>query len=86
MTSYIFTKQVRLKSSYSEIHSIALRLLQTSKGFWVFCSVNHFSEGGVNAKNNVTCSSSLAENDSGLLSEGEGNSAYERGGDARRKF
>ena len=36
------------------------------KGFWVFCSVNHFSEGGVNANHNVTCSPNLAENDSRL--------------------
>ena len=33
------------------------------RDFGFFCSVNHFSEGGVNANHNVTCSPSLAEND-----------------------
>ena len=47
--------------SYSEIRCIALRVSQTSKGFWVFLSRQSFSEGGVNANLNVTCSHSLAE-------------------------
>ena len=38
-----------------------------------FCSVNHFSEGGVKANHNVTCSPSLAENDSRLLKNSEEN-------------
>ena len=38
-----------------------------------FCSVNHFSEGGVNANHNVTRWPSLAENDSVLLKNSEGN-------------
>ena len=38
------------------------------KDFGFVCSVNHLiSEGGVNANHNVTCSSSLAENDSTLI-------------------
>ena len=41
--------------------------------FGFFCSVNHFSEGGVNANHNVTCLPSLAENDSRLLKNSEGN-------------
>ena len=45
---------------YRVICCIALRVLQTDFGF--FCSVNHFSEGEVNANHNVTCSPSLAEN------------------------
>ena len=36
--------------------------LRTDFGF--FCSVSHFSEGEVNANPTVTCSPSLAENDS----------------------
>ena len=47
---------------YRVICCIALRVLQTDFGF--FCSVNHFSEGEVNANHNVTCSPSLTENDS----------------------
>ena len=44
------------------------------RDFGLFCSVNHFSEGGVNANHNyVTCTSSLAENDSRLLKSSEGN-------------
>jgi len=35
----------------------------------LFCSVNHFSEGGVNA----TCLPSLAENESRLFKNSEGN-------------
>ena len=35
------------------------------RNFGFFCSVNHFSEGGVNANHNVTCSPSLAENSKG---------------------
>jgi len=34
------------------------------RDFGFFCSVNHFTEGGVNANHNVTRSPSLAENDS----------------------
>ena len=56
-----------LSNLYSEIRCIALFVLQTSKGFWVFCSVNHFSEGGVNARCKV------AEKDSRLLKNSEGN-------------
>ena len=40
---------------------------------WVFCSVNHFSEGGVNANHNVTCSPSLTENDSRMFKNSEEN-------------
>ena len=43
------------------------------RDFGFFCSVNHFSEGVVNANHNVTCSPSSAENDSGLLKNSEGN-------------
>ena len=43
------------------------------RDFGFFCSVNHFSEGGVNANHNVTCSPSLAENDPRLLKNSEGN-------------
>ena len=43
------------------------------RDFGFLCSVNHFSEGGVNANHNVTCTSSLAENDSRLLKNSEGN-------------
>ena len=44
------------------------------RDFRFFCSVNHFSEGWtVNANHNVTCSPSLAENDSRLLKNSEGN-------------
>jgi len=38
-----------------------------------FCSVNHFSDGGVNANHNVKRSLSLVENDSRLLNNSEGN-------------
>ena len=41
--------------------------------FGFFCSVNHFSKGEVNANHYVTCSPSLAENDSRLLKNSEGN-------------
>ena len=34
------------------------------RDFGFFCSVNHFSEGGVNGNRIVTCSPSLAKNDS----------------------
>ena len=57
---------------FSEIHCIAQRVLQTSKGFWVFSSVNHFSEGRVNTNHNNVLSS-LAENDSTLFKNSEGN-------------
>ena len=43
------------------------------RDFGFVCSVNHFSEGGVNANHNVTCSASLAKNDSRLLKNSEGN-------------
>ena len=52
-----------------EVRCIELRVLQT----WVLCSVNHFSEGGVNANHIVTCSPSLTENDSRLLKNSVGN-------------
>ena len=62
---------------YSEIRCIALLFLQTQKlvrsDFGFFCSVNHFSESGVSVNHNVTCSPSLAENDSRLLKNSEGN-------------
>ena len=45
--------------------------LQWDFGF--FCSVNHFSEGGVYANDSVPCLSSLAENDSRLLKNSEVN-------------
>ena len=41
------------------------------RDFRFFCSVNHFSEGGVSANHNVTCSRSLAENDSRPLKNSE---------------
>ena len=41
-------------------------LTYRARDFGFFCSVNHFSEGGVNANHNVTCSPNLAENDSRL--------------------
>ena len=42
------------------------------KDFGFVCSVNHLiSEAGVNANHNVTCSPSLAENDSTLLTIGK---------------
>ena len=43
------------------------------RDFGFFCSVNHFSEGGVNANHNATCSPSLAENDSRLFKNSEEN-------------
>ena len=49
---------------YSVICCIALHVCKLRTDFGFFCSVNHFSEGGVNADHNVTCSPSLAENDS----------------------
>ena len=58
---------------YSEIRCIALRVLQTSKVFGVFWSVNHFSKGGVNANHIVTCTSCLAKNDFRRLKNSEGN-------------
>ena len=64
---------------YSEIRCIALGVLQTQKEFW--CSVNHFSESGVNANHNVTRTRPAwqAENDSRLLIENsEGNRNGER--------
>ena len=41
--------------------------------FWFFCSVNHFSEGGVNTNHYVMCLPSLAENVSRLLKNSKGN-------------
>ena len=67
---------------YNEIRCIALGVSQTSKAnvegkrrrdFGFFCSVDHLSEGGVNANHNITCSPSLAENDSRLFKNSEGN-------------
>ena len=52
---------------------MARQVLQASKGFWLICSVNHLSEGGVNENHNVTCSPSSAENDFRLLTNSEGN-------------
>ena len=43
------------------------------RNFGFFCSVNNFSEGGVNANHDAMCSPSLAENDSRLLKNSEGN-------------
>ena len=43
------------------------------RDFGFFCSVNHFSEGGVKANLNVMSSPSLADNDSRLLKNSEGN-------------
>ena len=37
------TLLVDSQNVYSQICCIALRILQTSKEFWVFCSVNHLS-------------------------------------------
>ena len=37
------------------------------RDFGLFCSLKHFTEGGVNANHNVTGSPSLAENDSRLF-------------------
>ena len=45
--------------------------LRRDLGF--FCSVNHFSEGGVKANHNVTSSPSLAENDFRLFKNSEAN-------------
>ena len=59
--------------TYSEIRCIALGVLQLRRNFGFFCSVNHFSEGGVNANHNAMCSPSLAENDSRLLKNSAGN-------------
>ena len=38
--------------------------MHRARDFGFSCSVNHFSEGGVNANHNVTCSPSFSENDS----------------------
>ena len=43
------------------------------RDFGFFCSVNHFSEGGVKANHNVTSSPSLAENDFRLFKNSEAN-------------
>ena len=51
---------------------MAQRVMPASKGFWVFL-FRHLSEGGGNANHNATCSPSLAENDSRLLKNSEGN-------------
>ena len=53
-----------LLTLYNIICCIALHVCKLRTDFGFFCSVNHFSEGGVNADHNVTCSPSLAENDS----------------------
>ena len=43
------------------------------RDFGFFCSINHFSEGGVKANHNVMSSPSLAENDPRLLKNSKGN-------------
>ena len=53
-----------LLTLYNVICCIALHVCKLRTDFGFFCSVNHFSEGGVNANHNVTCLLSLAENDS----------------------
>ena len=53
-----------LLTLYNVICCIALHFCKLRTDFGFFCSVNHFSEGGVNANHNVTCLLSLAENDS----------------------
>ena len=52
-----------LLTLYNVICCIALHFCKLRTDFGFFCSVNHFSEGKVNATHNVTCSPSLAEND-----------------------
>ena len=59
--------------NYSKICCIVLHVSQSSTGFWFFSSVNHLSEGRVNANQTVTCLPSLAENDSRLLRNSKGN-------------
>ena len=61
------------------IDSVTAKFVVLRCAFWklrrdfrFFCSVNHISEGGVNANHNVTCSPSLA-NDFRLLKNSEGN-------------
>ena len=53
-----------LLTLYNVICCIALHVCKLRTDFGFFCSVDHFSEGGVNANHNVTCLLSLAENDS----------------------
>ena len=60
---YITAKFVVLRSAFCKLR----------RDFGFFCSVNHFSKGGVNANHNVTCTPSLAENYSRLLKNSEGN-------------
>ena len=43
------------------------------RDFGFFSSVNHLSEGRVNANQTATCLPSLAENDSSLLRNSKGN-------------
>ena len=51
--NFLGDKFVTLLETYNEIRCIVLRVLQTSKGFFgFFCSVNHFSEDGVNTNHN----------------------------------
>ena len=59
---------VRVKLVVSRCACYKLR-----RDFEFFSSVKHFTEGGVNANHNGTCSPSLAENDSRLFKNSEGN-------------
>ena len=61
-----------LYKDFSKIRCIVLCVLQTLKRFWVFL-FHHSSEGGANANHTVMCSPSLAENDSRVLKNREGN-------------
>ena len=49
---------------YSVIVLLRCAFWKLKTDFAFFCSINHFSEGRANANHNVTCSPSLAENDS----------------------
>ena len=68
---FITSSTSRLVTAKFVVSRCAFCKLRRDFGF--FCSVNHLSEGGVNANHNVTCSPSLAENDSRLLKNSEGN-------------
>ena len=57
---------------YIEIRCIRCAYCKLWRDFGFFCSVNHLSEGGVNANHNVTCSPSLAEDNTRLLMNSEG--------------
>ena len=62
-------------NTYSKLKFVvsccAYRKVRRDFGF--FSSVNHLSEGRVNANQTVTCLPSLAENDSRLLRNSKGN-------------